>query len=213
LRYDSITSQPAGTLILGTTSKQTAYLSHLPNIISTARLLAVPVLVALAWNGKLEPYKWLLLAALLSDILDGLIARGLGLTSPLGALLDSLADALLMVAAGYGIWVFHPVFLHEHAPAVTLVLGLWLAELLVSLWRYGKLSSFHLYSVRAGAYALGIFIMILFFWGFNPWAFYLALVINVLGYLEEFVLLWLLPEWTPNVRGIYWVLRRQGQSS
>jgi cardiolipin synthase len=190
-----------------------ASLRHLPNIISTVRLLAVPVLVALAYTGKLEPYTWLLLAALLSDILDGLIARGLGLTSPLGALLDSLADALLMFAAGYGIWVFHPAFLHEHALAVTLVLGLWLAELLASLWRYGRLSSFHLYSVRVGAYALGIFIMVLFIWGFNPWAFYPALVTNVLGYMEEFALLWLLDEWTPNVRGIYWVLRRHGHLS
>jgi phosphatidylglycerophosphate synthase len=176
-------------------------------------LLAVPVLMVFAFNNMLEPYKWLLLVALLSDILDGLIARGFGLASPLGALLDSLADALLMIAAGYGIWVFHPTLLQEHAPAVALVIGLWLVELLASLWRYGKLSSFHLYSVRAGAYALGIFLMLLFLRGFNPWVFYAALVINVLGYLEEFFLLWLLPQWTPNVRGIYWVLRSRRQAS
>jgi CDP-diacylglycerol--glycerol-3-phosphate 3-phosphatidyltransferase len=171
------------------------------------------VLLVFAYSGMLEPYKWLLLGALLSDILDGLIARGFGLASALGALLDSLADALLMIAAGYGIWVFHPAFLHEHALAVTLVLGLWLAELLASLWRYGKLSSFHLYSVRLGAYALGIFIMVLFLWGFNRWVFYVALITNVVGYLEEFLLLVLLPDWSPNVRGIYWVLRSRKQSS
>ena len=191
---------------------QAALLRHVPNIISTARLLAVPVLLAFAFKGMLAPYKWLLLVALLSDILDGLIARGFGLASPLGALLDSLADASLMIAAAYGIWIFHPTFLHEHAPAVMLVLGLWLAELLASLWRYGKLSSFHLYSVRIGAYALGIFIVVLFFLGFNSWVFYVALLTNVLGYLEEFVLLWLLPRWTPNVRGIYWVLRSRRQT-
>ena len=73
---------------------------QLPNIISTARLISVPVLLVFAYNGMLEPYKWLLLIALLSDILDGLIARVFGLTSALGALLDSLADALLMIAAG-----------------------------------------------------------------------------------------------------------------
>jgi cardiolipin synthase len=193
------------------TKKET--LRHLPNTLSAARLLAVPVLLVFARNGMLEPYKWLLAAALVSDILDGLIARGFGLTSPLGALLDSLADALLMIAAGYGVWVFHPALLQEHAPAVALVIGLWLAELLASLWRYGKLSSFHLYSVRLGAYALGIFLMLLFLRGFNPWVFYAALVINVLGYLEEFFLLWLLPRWTPDVRGIYWVLRNRGRSS
>lgn len=188
-------------------------LKHLPNHISSARLLSVPVLLALAYYGREEPFKWLLLAALLSDILDGLIARSFNLTSSLGALLDSIADMLLMIAAAYGVWIFHQEFVQAHGPTVLFVLGLWLLEMLASLWRYGRLSSFHAYTVRVGAYALGIFVMVLFFWGFNSWIFYLAVITNVLGYLEEFVLLWLLPEWTPNVRGVYWVLRKQRQSA
>jgi len=182
---------------------------HLPNLISVARILSVPVLLVLAMRGQEEPFKWLLLAALLSDILDGLLARTFAITSTLGATLDSIGDSLLMAAAACGVWVFHPGFVQLHGPTVLFVLGLWLLEMLVSFWRYGKLSSFHAYSVRIGAYLLGIFVMVLFIWGFQSWIFYLAVSINVLGYLEEFVLLWLLPEWTPNVRGVYWILRKR----
>lgn len=185
---------------------------HLPNLISIVRILSVPVLLVLAVQEQGEAFKWLLLAALLSDILDGLLARAFDLASALGATLDSIADALLMGAAAYGIWVFHPGFVQAHGPTVLLVLGLWLAEMLVSIWRYGKLSSFHAYSVRAGAYLLGIFIMVLFLWGFQPWLFYLTVTVIVIAYLEEFLLLWLLPEWTPNVRGVYWVLRKRRES-
>jgi len=188
-------------------------IQHVPNLITIARILSVPVLLALATRQHEEVFKWLLLAALLSDILDGLLARAFDLASALGATLDSIADALLMGVAAYGIWVFHPGFVHAHGPTVLLVMGLWLLEMLVSIWRYGKLSSFHAYSIRVGAYMMGIFVMVLFIWGFHLWFFYMTVIIIVLGYLEEFVLLWLLPQWTPNVRGVYWVLRERREST
>jgi CDP-diacylglycerol--glycerol-3-phosphate 3-phosphatidyltransferase len=186
---------------------------QIPNLISFSRIISVPVLIGLALQERAEPFKWLLLAALLSDILDGLIARTFSLASTLGATLDSIGDSLLMIAAAVGVWIFHPDFIREYGLTVVLVLGLWLLEMVVSFWRYGRLSSFHAYSVRVGAYLLGIFVMVLFIWGFNTWLFYATVVVNVFGYLEEFVLLWLLPEWSPNARGVYWVLRSRREIS
>lgn len=184
-------------------------LRHLPNLISAARILSVPVLVVLAWRHQESAFTWLLLAALLSDILDGLIARTFHLVSPLGAMLDSIADALVLVVGAYGVWQFRPEFVHSHGIYIVLVLGLWVLEMLTSFWRYGRLSSFHTYAVRVGAYALGIFVMVLLIWGFNYPLFIAAVLINVVAYLEEFVLLWLLPRWEADVRGVYWVLRRR----
>jgi phosphatidylglycerophosphate synthase len=45
-------------------------LRHIPNSISAARILSVPVLIVLAWQHREDAFTWLLLAALLSDILD-----------------------------------------------------------------------------------------------------------------------------------------------
>jgi cardiolipin synthase (CMP-forming) len=184
--------------------------AHLPNLISTARLLCVPVLLALAWQRREGPFEWLLLAALLSDIADGWIARRFGLSTALGAMLDSIADALLMLTGAIGVWVFRPDFVREHGAWILLVLGLWALEMLLALWRYGRLSSFHTYAVRAGAYALGIFVMVLLLFGFEPWSFAFAVAINVLAYCEELVIVWLLPQWTPDVKGVYWILRARG---
>ena len=186
---------------------------HLPNLISAARILSVPVLVVLAYLNKEEPFKWLLLAALLSDIADGLIARSFKLTSTLGAKLDSIGDALLITAAFYGTVVFHQEFVNNHMTWFAVVLGLWVLTILISFLRYGRLASFHSYASRASAYALGIFVMVLFLWGFKPLIFYAAVIISVLAILEEFVMFWLLPDWTPNVRGVYWILRKRRGSS
>lgn len=182
---------------------------HVPNLISVARIIATPILVNLAFVGSENPYRWLLLAALLSDIADGLIARTFSLTSTLGSRLDTIADTLLWLAAIVGIWKFHPELLSDYWPEVVLVLAFWGIEHAVALMRYGKLTSFHTYATRVGAYALGIFIMSLFLWGLQPWLLYLAAGLSILGSIEELIIVALLPTWTSDVRGLYWVLKTQ----
>lgn len=70
----------------------------LPNLISLARLLAVPVIIALIVSGAYEPAFWLFIAAGVSDAADGIIARRFGLGSELGAYLDPIADKALLVS-------------------------------------------------------------------------------------------------------------------
>lgn len=174
-----------------------------------ARIVATPVLVVLALNNRQEPYKWLLLAALLSDIVDGLIARTFSFSSKLGSRLDTLADTLLWIAAFIGIWKFHPTLVTEYWLLFVSVLGIWAVEHGIALLRYGRLTSFHTYAVRASAYALGIFIMSLFLWGLQPWLLYFAAALSILGNLEELAIIALLPKWEPDVRGLYCVLKQR----
>ena len=184
-------------------------LRQLPNALSAARIASAPVLVALAATGETVAFTWLLVAALLSDIADGLIARMLDLQSRLGALLDSVGDTLLLFASLYGVWVFHPDILREHAAAGMLLVGAWVTENVAALLRYGRLSSFHTYLSKVAGYLMGFFIGVLFVFDFQPWLLYLAVGVSVLGNLEELLLLALLPEWRADVRGVAWVLRER----
>ena len=84
---------------------------NLPNFISLFRLLAAPVLFYLAITGNESPFRWLLVFSLISDIADGLIARGLKITSKIGALLDSTADILVSAITTFA--VFSPSMLKE----------------------------------------------------------------------------------------------------
>lgn len=76
-----------------------ALASLLPNLITLARLLAVPVAVWLMVSGLYEAAFWLFISAGLSDALDGFLARRLGVRSELGAYFDPLADKCLLVGA------------------------------------------------------------------------------------------------------------------
>jgi len=184
-------------------------LRHLPNALSTARILAVPVLVWLAYTGRAPAFTWVLVPALLSDIADGLIARIWRLQSRLGAMLDSIADTLLLFASVYGIWVFHRGVIEGHAGAGVLLVGAWLLENVAALVRYRRLSSFHTYLSKVAGYLLGIFVGVLFVFGFHAGLLYAAVAASVLGNVEELLLLALLPQWRADVRGLYWVLRER----
>jgi CDP-diacylglycerol--glycerol-3-phosphate 3-phosphatidyltransferase len=190
-------------------SAHPAWLRMLPNAITLSRLLATPVLLYAALQRQPSLFAWLLLACLLSDIADGLLARSLRLQSPAGAALDSTADILVTLIAAVGTITMQWPFVVAHAWQLELLAGLFVAEVLISLARYGRLSSFHTYLVRVSAYAQGAFLLGLFFWGYWAPLFYVMWIVSCLGQIEEWVLLAILPEWTSDVRGLYWVLKRR----
>ena len=73
----------------------------LPDQLTVARALSVPVVVVLyEWSFPHHDY-WatgLFIAAMATDWFDGRIARSRGKTSPLGSLLDPVADKLLVLS-------------------------------------------------------------------------------------------------------------------
>jgi cardiolipin synthase len=72
-------------------------LQQLPNFISLARLLAVPVTVYLILLGELRPAFWMFVAAGISVAVDGYLAKRLDLVSEIGTYLDPLADKALLM--------------------------------------------------------------------------------------------------------------------
>lgn len=69
-----------------------------PNLITLARLLAVPLAVWLILDERFAAAFWVFIAAGLSDALDGYIAKHFDSRSRLGALLDPLADKALLTS-------------------------------------------------------------------------------------------------------------------
>jgi cardiolipin synthase (CMP-forming) len=91
----------------------------IPNLITIARILLVPVVVWAIGSGEMLLAFLLFLAAGVSDAVDGFIAKRFNMASEIGAYLDPLADKALIVS----IYV---------ALGVTEVIPRWLVILVVS---------------------------------------------------------------------------------
>src|SRR5213078_3411265 len=71
----------------------------LANWLTVLRILLIPVFVSLLVYRKPGPALVVFVAAALTDLLDGYVARHHGLSSRLGAFLDPMADKLLLVSS------------------------------------------------------------------------------------------------------------------
>jgi cardiolipin synthase len=71
----------------------------LPNFLTLLRILAVPVFAIAVWYGHRAEACALFVAAGITDLVDGYIARRFNQKSDLGAVLDPAADKLLMTTA------------------------------------------------------------------------------------------------------------------
>jgi CDP-diacylglycerol--glycerol-3-phosphate 3-phosphatidyltransferase len=174
---------------------------QIPNLISAARLASVPCLLWVAAGGWHDVFAWLLLAAGASDLLDGWLARRFGWVSRFGAMLDSIADVMLTLTAIIGLWLFHRVTLADYWPFIAAICVTWLLVHAFALFRYGRLASFHTRLTQVGLLSFGFFVLLVFFHGFVPWFFYSVAAVCTLAGIENFIMIAMLPKWTPNTRG------------
>ncbi|MDD5329795.1 MAG: CDP-alcohol phosphatidyltransferase family protein [Sulfuricella sp.] len=72
---------------------------NLANAVTSVRAVLAPVLVYLLGRGLYEFALWAFLAAGLSDALDGFLARRLHQLTRFGAILDPVADKLVIVSS------------------------------------------------------------------------------------------------------------------
>jgi cardiolipin synthase len=74
-------------------------ISQVPNLLTLLRIAACPVLVLVLDAGNYEVALLLFLVAGITDGLDGYIAKRFNCASTLGAILDPIADKLLITSA------------------------------------------------------------------------------------------------------------------
>ena len=70
----------------------------IPNLITLARILLVPVVIWAITAGEMRIAFLLFLAAGISDAVDGFLAKRFGMQTELGAYLDPLADKAMIVS-------------------------------------------------------------------------------------------------------------------
>jgi len=185
-------------------------LLNIPNLLSLFRLLAAPVIAWALFAGQRDLFFILVCTNLVTDLLDGLIARAFQLQTEFGARLDSLGDLLTFLGAIAGFWVFERAFVAEHAVAFTALFVFFLVPQVASFLKFGRQLSFHLYSSKAAAYLQGIFVFSYYVWGYNAWYFHVMIVFVCLSEIEVLAMVLVSDRLVSNARSIFLLRRGKG---
>ncbi len=180
---------------------------NIPNLLSFYRILVFPLIFWLILDGQTRLYAIFLCINIITDFLDGQIARRFNLVTTFGARLDSLADYGTLFLAFFGIIKLKSADLVAHGWFLYLYIALMAFVQVVSFIRFHTYTSLHLYSFRATGYLLGPLFFCWFFIRFYPWLFYFAIGAGIIAEIETFIILLILKERITDAKGLYWILK------
>lgn len=112
----------------------------IPNMISVGRLGLIPFFVAAALTGRHNLAFSLFVAAGISDIFDGWIARRFNQKSSIGAVLDPAADKIMMFSAYI---IYTVVGSIGHRLPVWLTLTIFMRDLMITVFAYFLYTRIH----------------------------------------------------------------------
>lgn len=177
-------------------------MKSIPNILSVLRIVIAPFLLYLAWNGHKYIFIALLIVSLLSDAIDGFIARKFNASTETGAKLDSLGDMATYLTVPFCAWWLWPEILKREAPYFFLAIGAYIIPLAAGILKFRKVPSYHTYGAKISAIIMSIAILFLFIAEFTLF-FTLASIFHVIIALEEVLITFQLHELRSNVKSIW----------
>ena len=172
----------------------------IPWLMSAGRAALGPILIAGAacgWNGL--TLAAMVIAALVSDIFDGVLARRWQCDTPAVRLFDSMADTVFYLCVGIALWLAHPAILRGN---LTPLLALVAAEALrftFDLIKYGKPASYHSYLAKSWGL---LTVVSIFAFNGGRTLLPLALWTGVACNLQDLLLSIILPTWQRDIKTI-----------
>ena len=178
----------------------------LPNLFSEFRIVAAPFMLLLAWYGLGYWFLGLLALALLSDAIDGYLARKLHETSELGSQLDSWGDLITFLCVPLAVWWLWPDVIIDEAPYIVILLSAYLLPMLVASIKFGHLPSYHTWASKVSVVTMSfsVYIMLLFDYSL---LFRIFSLVQVLVCIEELAITMKLRKFRANVPS-FWHVRR-----
>src|ERR1017187_2135514 len=139
---------------------------EIPWAMAAGRALLGPVLIAgerCGWNSLM--LVWLGVAALASDIFDGVLARRWRCDTAGVRLFDSMADTVFYLCAAIALWIGQPHLLRANAGLLAALLALEAARFAVDFAKFGKPASYHSYLAKTWGLVMATAVVAAFAWG------------------------------------------------
>jgi phosphatidylglycerophosphate synthase len=175
---------------------------YIPNLLSGFRIIAAPFLLIIAWQGRPNLFLAILAVSLLSDALDGFIARKLNVTSKTGAKLDSWGDFITYLVIALCAWWLWPDILRREGIFVVMGLVFFILPALAGSIKFKRLPSYHTWGAKIEAVLMCAALYFLFYADIG-WPFRCAVILQYFVAIEEMAITLCLKEQRHNIPSLW----------
>ena len=186
---------------------------NLPILLILFRLCLAPIILGLAYFQGKEASQIIVLLmflGLISDILDGIIARKQGVSSEKLRRMDSQTDMLFWLSIGISTWLLYPELISQHSTAIWVVLCMEAACYAISLLKFKKETCTHAFLSKLWGITLLIAFTSLIGFGHSGFLLQLAVIMGIISHTDRILITLILPRWTHDVPSAFhaWLIRQ-----
>lgn len=140
---------------------------------------------------------------LISDILDGIVARKQGISSARLRRMDSQTDMVFWLSIGFTTYFFYPQLIANHDVSIYAILAMEVACYVISLVKFKKETCTHAFLSKLWGISLLIAFTSLI--GFNHAGipFTVAIVLGLVSHIDRILITLILPKWTHDIPSTY----------
>jgi cardiolipin synthase len=179
---------------------------NIPTLLILFRLSLVPIILALAYFiGETAKLAILVLMylGLLSDILDGIIARKQNISSEKLRRMDSQTDMIFWLSIGFSTWLLYPELISDNAIVIFAILAMEIACYVISLIKFKKETCTHAFLSKFWAITLVVAFTSLIGFKHVGIPFAVATILGFLSYIDVILIILILPKWTHDIPSAY----------
>jgi phosphatidylglycerophosphate synthase len=163
---------------------------------------SVPLMLT-GLRAILAPRPWAfavcLIAAFLSDIFDGVLARQLGIATANLRRLDSVADTLFYAACVFAAWHLYPAAITQHVGSLAVLATLEVMRYALDFLKFRREASYHMWSSKVWGIALFAGFFGLLVMGSSGVVVSCAIYSGIVADLEGLLISLVLPRWHADV--------------
>lgn len=179
---------------------------HIPIALILFRLTLAPILIILTYIFGTD-IRFLLVSlivlGLLSDILDGIFARQLNVSTEKLRRMDSQTDMVFWLAVGWCSWVLHPEIIKTHAYAIALIFVMEILTYVLSISKFGKETCTHAFLSKIWGLTLCAAFIGMIGFGYGGITLYVAVIFGLISHIDVILIILILPKWTHDIPSAY----------
>ena len=179
---------------------------NVSNILSASRIAVAPLLIIFSVMNMITVFLILFGYVILSDLLDGYIARKTDNITDLGARLDAAGDFATLPAVLISGWLLWPDLVWQELSFLLLAALAYVIPLIVAQLKYGTVPAYRALSRKAGVLLIAVGSLYMFMTG-NPIWLRTGVVVEVLAAIDSLAITLMLSEPHDNVPSVMAAIR------